>query len=159
MPADYVTRCASVLKDHLGIATKSDETIELEEEALRLLHLAPEPRPPGKGGPPPKGGLSSKEIGRRLGRTGRWAQLAVESALRREAAPTGEAEDAFDGSIVALRRFTSSQLLDAGFNITTVAQRQGDGAQVLVNHYARSLPAADEKAADHLGRIVHGGQR
>ena len=47
------------------------------------------------------------------------------------------------------------ELLDAGFNISMVAQRQGHGPQVLVKHYARSRPSADRKAAEHLGQVVH----
>jgi integrase len=156
MPADLVTRRVSILKDHLGIASKRQDTIELEEEALRLFRLPPEPRPKGRRGPAPAGGLSYKEIGRRLGRTGRWAQLAVASAQRREAALANGPIDVFDGSIVALRKFTSSELLDAGFNISMVAERQGHGPQVLVKHYARSRPSADRKAAEHLGQVVHG---
>jgi hypothetical protein len=59
--------------------------------------------------------------------------------------------DYFDGSMVALRKFTSSELLDAGFNISMVARRQGHGPHVLVKHYARGRPSADRKAAEHLG--------
>jgi hypothetical protein len=61
----------------------------------------------------------------------------------------------FDGSILALRKFTSSELLDAGFNVSMVAQRQGHGTQVLVKHYAKGRVSADRKAAEHLGRVVH----
>ena len=61
----------------------------------------------------------------------------------------------FDGSILALRKFTSSELLDNGFNISMVAQRQGHGPQVLAKHYAKSRRSAERKAADHLGRVVH----
>jgi integrase len=156
MPAEYLTRRVSVLKEHLGISTKGAETIALEDEALRLFRQPPRPRPPGKRGPAPKGGMSFPEIGRQLGRSQYWAQLAVRSALRREeAAARGETEF-FDGSILALRKFTSSELLDAGFNISLVAQRQGHGPQVLVKHYARSRPSAERKAAEHLGQVVHG---
>ena len=63
---------------------------------------------------------------------------------------------AFDGSILALRKFTSTELLDAGFNVSMVAQRQGHGPEVLVKHYAKARQSADRKAADHLGRVVHG---
>lgn len=57
--------------------------------------------------------------------------------------------------IPALRTFTSSELLDAGFNVSMVAQRQGHGPQVLVKHYAKSRRSSDRKAAEHLGRLVH----
>jgi hypothetical protein len=109
-----------------------------------------------KRGLAPKGGMSFPEIGRQLGRSQYWAQLAVRSALRREEAAARGDTEFFDGSILALRKFTSSELLDAGFNISLVAQRQGHGPQVLVKHYARSRPSAERKAAEHLGQVVHG---
>jgi integrase len=157
MAADYLTKQVAVLKEHLGISTKRPETIAREDEALRLFRQQPAHRPKGKTGPALKGGMSYEEIGRRLGRSGRWAFDAVASALRREQVAARVPVDLFDGSIVALRKFTSSELLDAGFNISMVAQRQGHGPQVLVKHYARSRPSADRKAADYLGAVVHRG--
>lgn len=155
MDADYVTKQVARLKDHLGIAEKRPDTIAREDEALRLFRSEPEPRRAGRSGPPPSGGISYKEIGRRLGRSERWAQLAVASAERREAAARAGTTEVFDGSIIALRKFTSSELLDAGFNVSAVAQRQGHGPQVLVKHYAKARPSADRKAAEHLGQVVH----
>jgi hypothetical protein len=155
MEADYVTKQVAKLKDHLGIADKRPETIALEDQALKLHRSKPAPRAEGRSGPAPAGGLSYKEIGRRLGRSERWAQLAVESSERREAAAKEGRTEMFDGSILALRKFTSSELLDAGFNLSAVAQRQGHGPQVLVKHYAKARPSADRKAADYLGQIVH----
>ncbi len=140
MPAEWLTRQVSVLKEHLGIASKQPETVALEDEALRLFRQPPAPRPPGKRGPAPKGGMSFPDIGRTLGRSRRWAELAVLSALRREEVAARGEVDYFDGSIVALRKFTSSELLDAGFNISMVARRQGHGPQVLVKHYAPRPP-------------------
>lgn len=155
MPPDYATKRVAELKDHLGISDKRPATIALEDEALRL-HRSPPMARPGRTGPAPKGGLSYREIGARLNRSERWATLAVASAERREqAAERGQDLD-FDGSIVALRKFTSSELLDAGFNISMVAQRQGHGPQVLMKHYAKGRRSADQKAAEHLGRVVHG---
>ncbi len=155
MAADYLTRRVGVLKEHLGIARKRPDTIAREDAALELFRQAPAHRPKGKTGPNLKGGISYEEIGRRLGRSTKWAADAVASAQRREAAKERGVADVFDGSIVALRKFTSSELLDAGFNLSMVAQRQGHGPQVLVKHYARSRPSADRKAADHLGQVVH----
>ena len=155
MAADYLTRRVGVLKEHLGIANKRPETIARETAALQLFRQAPAHRPNGKTGPPLPGAMSYAEIARRLGRSAKWALDAVASAQRREAAAERGQVDVFDGSIVALRKFTSSELLDAGFNISMVAQRQGHGPQVLVKHYARSRPSADRKAADHLGHVVH----
>lgn len=157
MPPGYVTKRVAVLKDHLGIADKKTATIELEDEALRLFRLPPTPRPPGRTGPTPRGGTTMKEIGERLGRSERWAGLAVAAAERREAAALQPLRLAFDGSILALRKFTSSELLDAGFNLAMVAHRQGHGPQVLVKHYAKSRRSADRRAADHLGSVVHAG--
>ena len=76
--------------------------------------------------------MSYREIGAALGRSERWASLAVAAAERREhARASGHGDLDFDGSILALRKFTSSELLDAGFNVSVVAQRQGHGPQVL----------------------------
>jgi integrase len=157
MPPDHVTRRMALLKEHLGIADKRPETIALEDEALRLFRSRPGPRTPRQRGRSPVGGMTYAAIGQQLGRSERWAALAVASAIRRESARPRNNSDgpAFDGSILALRKFTSSELLDAGFNISTVAQRQGHGPQVLVKHYAKARRSADRKAADHLGRVIH----
>ena len=156
MAPDYVTKRVAILKGHLGIEDKRPETIQLEDEALRLRRQPPLPRPTGVTGPAPRGGMSFREIGERLGRSERWASLAVEAAVRREkATAAGLGTVGFDGSILALRKFTSSELLDAGFNISMVAQRQGHGPQVLTRHYSKSRASSDRKAAEHLGRVVH----
>jgi integrase len=153
---DFVTKRVAVLKEHLGISDKSPETMALENQALALYRLPAEPRQPGARGLPPKGGLSMAEIGRRLNRSERWAYMAVRAAEAREAAGQQPVRLSFDGSVLALRKFTSSELLDAGFNISMVAQRQGHGPQVLVQHYSKSRRSADRRAAEHLGRVIHG---
>lgn len=81
----------------------------------------------------------------------------MQSAQRREAAPAGDAPP-FDGSVLALRKFTSSELLDAGFSVSAVAERQGHGPQVLVKHYGKRRRSADRRAAEHLGAVVHGSR-
>lgn len=73
-----------ILKAHLGIETKSAEVIAWEDEALGLYRQKPPKRPAGEA--MPAGGLSYREIGKRLGRSSRWAALAVASAKRREEA-------------------------------------------------------------------------
>lgn len=103
--------------------------------------------------------MSFSEIGARLDRSEYWAIKAVAAATEREAASARGQRFDFDGSILALRRFTSSELLDSGFNISMVAQRQGHGPQVLTKHYAKGRRSADRRAAEHLGRVVHGSQR
>jgi len=158
MPPDYVTKRVALLKEHLGIANKRAETIALEDEALRLYRQPPRQRRAGQSGRSPVGGMSYEAIGSQLGRSERWATLAIACAERREAvqAQSDRTHTMFDGSILALRKFTSSELLDAGFNISMVAQRQGHGPQVLAKHYAKARRSADRKAAEHLGRVVHG---
>ncbi|MDP9386876.1 MAG: hypothetical protein M3Q48_02840 [Actinomycetota bacterium] len=156
MPTDYLTRRVARLKLHLGIDQKRPTTVALEDEALRLYREERPLRPTGTRGVAPKGGHSFADIGERLGRSERWASGAVAAALEREAARTRGHSYDFDGSILALRRFTSSELLDAGFNISMVAQRQGHGPQVLTKHYAKGRRSADQKAAEHLGRVVYG---
>jgi integrase len=157
MPPDHLTKRVAVLKGCLGIENKNPDVVALEDEALRLRRAAPPPRPAGKSGPLPTGGMSYRDIGIAVGRSERWASLAVAAAERRERAhASGLADLDFDGSILALRKFTSSELLDAGFNVSMVAQRQGHGPQVLTRHYAKSRASSDRRAAEHLGRIVHG---
>lgn len=155
MPADYVTKRVAVLKEHLGIHDKRPTTVALEDEALALFRGKSSTRPTGRRGPRPKGALSYDEIGRRLRRSGRWAAMAIASAQRREAAQARGDIEIFDGSILGLRKFTSSELLDAGFNISAVALRQGHGPQVLARHYSKARRSADRKAAEHLGRLIH----
>ena len=149
--ADYVTKRVAVLKERLGIEDKKPDTITREDEALRLFRQEATDRPAGRTGPAPKGGMSHREIGAALGRSERWAALAIASAERREAAGCRGLSLAFDGSILALRKFTSSELLDAGFNVSMAAQRQGPGPQVLVKHYSKARRSSDRKAAEHLG--------
>lgn len=76
-------------------------------------------------------------------------------ALEDEALGDRHGLDRFDGSIVALRKFSSSELLDAGFNVRVAADRQGHSPDTLLKHYAKRRDSADVKAAEHLGRIVH----
>jgi hypothetical protein len=101
--------------------------------------------------------MSFDEIAATLGRSERWASLAVATAERREEARiAGRTHLNFDGSILGLRKFTSSELLDAGFNVSVVAERQGHGPQVLTRHYSKSRASSDKRAAEHLGQAVHG---
>jgi integrase len=138
-PPDYFTKRVGVLKGYLGIENKRPEVVALENEALRLRRSPPARRPRGRTGPSPNGGLSFREMRQQLGRSTRWPSLAVEAAQRRErAAASGHSGLDFDGSILALRKFTSSELLDAGFKVSMVAQRQGHGPQVLTRHYSKS---------------------
>jgi site-specific recombinase XerD len=157
MPPDHLTKRVAVLKGYLGIEEKDPEVAALEDEALRLRRSTPLARQASKPGPLPAGGMSYQDIGNALGRSPRWASLAVAASERREHAQTsGHADLDFDGSILALRKFTSSELLDAGFNVSVVSQRQGHGPQVLTRHYSKSRASSDKRAAEHLGRIVHG---
>jgi intergrase/recombinase len=87
-----------------------------------------------------------------------WARRACDAALRRErVGQSGKAS--FNLSFNGLRKFTSSELLDAGFNISVVAERQGHGPQVLAEHYSKARMSARRKAAEYLGQVVHGASQ
>ena len=64
--------------------------------------------------------------------------------------------DDFDATILALRKWTSSELMDAGFNPSTVSGRQGHSVQVMLHQYSTRRRSADCRAAEHLGARVHG---
>lgn len=156
MSAEWASKRIGVLKEHLGIANKHPEVIAREDEALRLFRQKePDQGRQGRRGPVPKGGMSYSEIGQRLGRSHRWAAMAVASAQRRETANDAGMKEVFDGSAIALRAFTSTELLEAGFDVAAIANRQGHSPEVLLKHYARPRPSASRRAADHLGRLVH----
>jgi integrase len=159
MASIRVTRRLSELKGHLGVEDKRLETRTLEDEALRLRRFGTVDRT-GRPGPRPKGGaaMSYDDIGKALGRTQMWARRACDSALRREQATTMEERFDFNLSFNGFRKFTSSELLDAGFNISVAAQRQGHGPLVLAKHYSKARQSAQRKAAEHLGHVVHGGR-
>ena len=154
-PSQVTTRLA-VLKGHLGVEDKRPATVALEDEALRLRRGGSVDRS-GRPGPRPTGGaaMSYDDIAKALGRTQMWARRACDAALRREQAADGEHHE-FNLSFNGFRKFTSSELLDAGFNISVVAQRQGHGPAVLAKHYSKARGSAQRRAAEHLGRVVHG---
>lgn len=150
---DYLTKRVAVLKSHLGIEDKRPDIAALEDEALRLYESEQQPRG-SRTGPSPNGGMSFEDIGAALGRSGRWASMAVAAARRRRESRERFGKLSFDGSVLALRKFTSSELLDAGFSVAAVAQRQGHSPEVLVKHYGKRRRSADRAAAEHLGRVV-----
>ena len=118
IPPDYLTRRVGELKGHLGIEDKLPETIELEDEALRLYRQE-RPARAGRSGPAPKGGQSFAEIGKQIGRSDRWVAGAIAAAERREKARAEGRTHTFDGSILALRKFTSTELLVQRFFVST----------------------------------------
>jgi integrase len=151
-----VTRRLQVLKGYLGVEDKRPETVEFEDEALRLRRFGVVDRS-GRPGPAPIKGaaMSYDDIGKALGRSQMWARRACDAALRRE--QVAEADQLnVNLSFNGFRKFTSSELLDAGFNISVVAERQGHGPQVLAKHYSKARMSARRKAAEHLGQVVHG---
>ncbi|HUZ19055.1 MAG TPA: hypothetical protein VMU75_00590 [Acidimicrobiales bacterium] len=150
-----MTKRLQVLKGHLGVEDKRPETIALEDEALRLRRSGSVDRS-GRPVPAPQDGaaMSYLDVATALGRTESWAQRACAAALRREQAVGRELN--FNLSFNGFRKFTSSELLDAGFNISVVAQRQGHTPEVLAKHCSKARMSAQRKAADHLGRVVHG---
>jgi intergrase/recombinase len=84
-----------------------------------------------------------------------WARRACDAAERRES--VGE-ERQFNLSFNGFRKFTSSELLDAGFNLNVVAQRQGHSPTILTKHYSKARLSARRKAADYLRAVVHGAE-
>jgi len=154
MLPDRVSKRLRVLKEYLGVEDKRPETISLENEALHLRRSGSVDRT-GRRGPKPRDGaaMSYSDVGRSLNRTAEWAQQACEAALRREQA-TGLGLN-FNLSFNGFRKFTSSELLDAGFNISVVAQRQGHSPEVLAKHYSKARMSARREAAEHLGNVVH----
>lgn len=62
----------------------------------------------------------------------------------------------FDATILALRKFTTTELLDAGFNPSMVSSRQGHTTQTMLAHYGKRRRSADRAAAEHLGARVLG---
>jgi hypothetical protein len=107
----------------MGVEDKRPETIALEDQALRLRRCGIVDRS-GRPGPAPTNGaaMSYDDIGQALGRSQMWARRAYDAALRRESS-AGTEGLSFNLSFNGFRKFTSSELLDAGFNISVVAQR------------------------------------
>lgn len=68
----------------------------------------------------------------------------------------GVTKSDFDANILAMRKWTSTELMDAGFNPTAVSSRQGHTVQVMLNNYSSRRASADQAAADHLGAAVFG---
>jgi integrase len=158
LPPDRVTKRLQVLKGYLGVEDKKPETIALEDEALHLRRSGTVDRT-GRRGPKPLGGaaMSYFDIAQTLGRTEMWARRACDAALRREHSAGLNLN--FNLSFNGFRKFTSSELLDAGFNISVVAQRQGHSPEILAKHYSKARMSVRREAADHLGRVVHGAAR
>lgn len=154
MPPDYLTRRVAALKDHLGVEEKRPENVALEDEALRLFRSRLRRGPRARQARRRRAGCRAERSvsGWREASDGlRW-----QSPRRPQEQAAPRTAERFDASIVALRKLASSELLDAGFNISMVAHRQGHGPQVLMKHYATSRRSADQRAARHLGAIVHG---
>ena len=79
--------------------------------------------------------------------------------MRQLRAKLGIGPGEFDATILALRKWTSSELMDAGFNPSTVSGRQGHTVQVMLHHYSSRRRSADQAAAAHLGERVLGKRR
>ena len=74
--------------------------------------------------------------------------------MRRIRRHLGITKAEFDANILAMRKWTSTELLDAGFNPSAVSGRQGHTVQVMLTNYSSRRSSADHAAADPLG----GGQ-
>ncbi|MEZ5244588.1 MAG: tyrosine-type recombinase/integrase [Acidimicrobiales bacterium] len=75
--------------------------------------------------------------------------------MRQLRAALGIGTGDFDATILALRKWTSTELMDAGFNPSAVSERQGHTVQVMLTNYSGRRRSADKAAADHLGQQVH----
>ncbi len=157
LSSNYVTKQPQVLKIDLGVEAKKPQTIALEDEALRLRRSGYVDRS-GRLAPVPRdvAAVSYRDIGIALDRTESWAQHAC-AALRRDQ-PTGLDFD-FNLSFNGFRKFTSSELLDAGFNISVASDRQGTSRDVLAKQYTKARMPARREAAEHLGNAVHRARR
>ena len=60
-----------------------------------------------------------------------------------------------DVTMMSLRKWTSSELMDSGFSPAAVSERQGHTVQVLLGSYSARRASADQAAADHLGGVIH----
>jgi integrase len=76
--------------------------------------------------------------------------------MRRIRKHLGITKSDFDANILAMRKWTSTELMDAGFNPSAVSGRQGHTVQVMLNNYSSWRSSADQAAADHLGAQVFG---
>ncbi len=74
--------------------------------------------------------------------------------MRRIRKHLGITKSDFDANILAMRKWTSTELMDAGFNPSAVSGRQGHTVQVMLNNYSSRRSSADQAAADHLGAQV-----
>ena len=75
--------------------------------------------------------------------------------MRRLRMRIGTSNGDFDATILAMRKWTTTELMDAGFNPSTVSGRQGHTVQVMLNNYSTRRASADQAAADHLGGVIH----
>ena len=74
--------------------------------------------------------------------------------MRRIRNHLGITKSSFDANILAMRKWTSTELMDSGFNPSAVSGRQGHTVQVMLNNYSSRRSSADQAAADHLGAQV-----
>ena len=85
MPPDYFTKRVGVLKGYLGIEDKRPEVVPSRMRRSVSATSPPPPRPHGRTGPLAQRRHVFREIGEQLGRSERWASLAVAAAERRDA--------------------------------------------------------------------------
>lgn len=137
------TSKARTLAIDAGTVTMLRELLEAQDAAAAAFGLTV-PRDAYLFGPPPD---HSRPM-----RPDRMTHLMFE--FRREHYGAGGAS--FDATILALRKFTTTELLDAGFNPSMISSRQGHTTQTMLAHYGKRRRSADRSAAAHLGAGVHG---
>ena len=70
--------------------------------------------------------------------------------LRKE---LGLTDGSFDATMLALRKLTTSELMDAGLNPAALSGRQGHTVQVMLHHYSTRRESADKAAAEHAAAL------
>jgi integrase len=76
--------------------------------------------------------------------------------IRRLRNEHGLTEGSFDATILALRRSTTSELIDAGFKPAAVSGRQDRTDQMMLHHYSTSVTLLTRPPPIRLGQRIHG---
>ena len=77
--------------------------------------------------------------------------------MRELRAILGLTNESFAASILALRKFTTTEFMNAGFNPSVVSGRRGHTVQVMLSRYSKRRTSADVAAVEHIGCVVFGG--
>ena len=125
MPPDYLTKRVGVLKGYLGIEDKRPESSPSKKRHSACADCLPHHgRTAGRDHRPAAGCPSARSADNSVAASA-GRVLPCGRRTPEHAAESGHTGLDFDGSILTLRKFTSSELLDAGFNVSMVANDKG----------------------------------